>query len=244
MQDDAYIELHQLENTHWWFVGARFIYQTLIEIGFGKGARGQRMLEVGCGSGGNLPTLSAFGPTVGLEMSSQALAMIANRPQLGLVQANAEALPFATDSFDGVHLWAVLEHIENDLDVLREAWRVCRPHGCITLQTAALPVLWSHHDEANLHKRRYVRAQFATLLEMAHLSPIQLSYQNFLAFFPTLVIRRIQRLFVKSPQYDMGISNPWVNKIMLNVLRFEAWFLKKHKFPVGIDLVAVCRVCK
>jgi SAM-dependent methyltransferase len=244
MRDDAYRELHQLENTHWWFVGARFIYRALIEIGFGKESKGQRMLEIGCGSGGNLATLNAFGPTAGLEMSAQPLAMIQYRPQLGLVQASAEALPFASDSFDGVHLWAVLEHIENDLGVLREAGRVCRPRGCITLQTAALPVLWSHHDEANLHKRRYIRTQLAALLREAQLSPIQLSYQNFFAFFPTLVVRRIQRLFVRSPRYDMGFTNPWINRIMLNVLRFEAWFLKKYKFPIGIDLVAVCRVRK
>jgi ubiquinone/menaquinone biosynthesis C-methylase UbiE len=244
MQEDSYAALHQLENTHWWFVGARFIYQTLIKIGLGEEAKNPRMLEVGCGSGGNLPTLSAFGPTVGLEVSSQALTMIKDRPQLGLVQANAEALPFASDSFDGVHLWAVLEHLEDDLVGLREAWRVCRPHGSVTLQTAALPVLWSHHDEANLHKRRYVRDQLADLLRTAQLSPIHLSYQNFFAFFPTLVIRRVQRFFVRSPRYDMGTSNPWITKIMLKVLRFEAWFLKKYKFPIGVDLVAVCRVHK
>jgi len=244
MRDDAYIALHELQNTHWWFVGGRFIYRTLIEIGLGKEAKTPRMLEIGCGSGGNLSTLSAFGPTVGLEVSSQALALIKDRPRLGLVQANAEALPFASDSFDGVHLWAVLEHLEDDLVGLREARRVCRPHGSVTLQTAALPILWSHHDEANLHKRRYLRDQLADLLRTAQLPPILLSYQNFIVFFPTLIVRRIQHFFVRSPRYDMGMSNPWFNKIMLKILRFEAWFLKKYKFPIGVDLVAVSRVQK
>jgi len=109
--------------------------------------------------------------------------MIKDRPQLGLVQADAVALPFAPDSFDGVHLWAVLEHLEDDLMGLKEAWRVCRPHGIVTLQTAALPVLWSHHDEANLHKRRYIREQLASLLRNTQLIPIFLSYQNFFVFF-------------------------------------------------------------
>lgn len=244
MQEESYTALHQLEDTHWWFIGARFIYRSLIEIGLGKETKNPRMLEIGCGSGGNLPMLSAFGPTVGLEISSRALGMIKDRPQLGLVQAKAEALPFAADSFDGVHLWGVIEHLDDDLAGLREAWRVSRPNGFVTLLTSAIPFLWSHHDEANLHKRRYFRGQLKDLLKNARLIPLRISYQNIFAFFPTLLIRRVQRLFTLSSRYDMGVSSGLVNKFMIILLRFEAWFLRKHEFIVGVDLVAVSRVLK
>lgn len=244
MQQEAYAALHRLDSVHWWFVGARYIYRSLLEIGLGNESKNPRMLEVGCGSGGNLSTLSAFGPTVGLDVSSLALAMIKVRPQLGLVQAKAEALPFSADSFDSVNLWGVIEHLEDDLMGLREAWRVSRPNGTVTLLTSALPALWSHHDEANLHKRRYVRNQLADLLRIAHLLPIRLTYQNFFAFFPTLVIRFIQRFFVVSPKYDMGPQISWINTLMIKLLKFEALFIKKFEFPIGVDLIAVCRVYK
>jgi SAM-dependent methyltransferase len=244
MLPEAYEALAGLENGHWWFVGERHVYRSLIELGAGKPQGVLRMLEVGCGSGGNLSLLGEYGPTTGLELSAQALALVPQRPTLGLVQASAEALPFARDSFDGVHLLGVIEHLPDDQAALHEANRVCRAGGMVALLTSALPILWSHHDEANLHQRRYLRSQLKAKLLRARLAPIRLTYQNFFVFPPTLLVRLWQRRKQGPPRYDMGTPPSWINSLLILLVRLEAWLIRFISLPIGVDLVAACRVEK
>ena len=241
MREEAYHALHALEEQHWWYVGARAIYRTLLEIGWGPPLGARRMLEVGSGSGGNLALLSEYGPTVGLEPSPLALRLARQRPLGALVQGRAEALPFARRAFDGVHLLGVIEHLDQDEAALREAARVCRPEGAVTLLTSAVPLLWSHHDEANRHRRRYSRRQLQARLERAGLLPLRLSYQNFFTFLPTLLVRLWQRRRAQPPRYDMGRPPAPVNMLLIWLLRLEAWLIRFLPLPIGVDLVAVCR---
>lgn len=241
MLEEAHYALHALETYHWWYVGARAAYRTLLWLGLGTADGSRRMLEVGSGSGGNLPLLSSYGPTVGVEYSHLALQLTRERPALGLVQARAEALPFADNSFDGVHLLGVIEHLDDDAAALREAGRVCRPGGAITLLTSALPILWSHHDEANRHKRRYLRRELASVIRSSGLVPLRLSYQNFFTLLPTLIVRLLQRLTPQTPHYNMGQPGPFLNGLLGGLLGLEAWLIRYISLPIGVDLVAVCR---
>ena len=244
MHEDAYYALHALERHHWWFVGARLVYRTLLKLGLGGATGSLRMLEIGSGTGGNLSLLSEYGPTVGVEPSWLALKLNEFQPELGLVQAQAEALPFVKNSFDGVNLLGVIEHLEDDKAALEEAVRVCRKSGAVVILTSALPVLWSHHDVANRHKRRYMKVQLAQLLADADLQPLRLSYLNFFIFLPVLIVRMWQRFRAIPAKYDMGTSRYLINQIMILLLRFEAWLLKTIELPIGVDLVAVCRIRK
>ncbi len=244
MLETAYHELHALEDTHWWYVGARAAYRALLDTGLGGPGGGFRLLEVGSGSGGNLPLLEAYGPTAGLEISATALRLTPQPPALGLVQGSAVELPFPDNYFDAVALFGVIEHLEDDGQALREAWRVCRPGGCVALLTSAAPILWSHHDEANLHQRRYTRAGLAAVLTQAGLAPLKLTHQNFFTFFPTLAVRLWQRRRPQAPRYDMSAPPAWLNTALASVLRFEAWWIRSSSFPIGVDLLAVCRPLK
>lgn len=241
MFEEAYRALHDLENDHWWYIGARVVYRTLMEIGLGRPQGGCRLLEVGSGSGGNLPLLGMWGPTLGAELSPLALALTPKKPALGLVLASADHLPLRDGAFDGVALLGVIEHLDNDLAALREARRVCRLDGAVILLTSAVPALWSHHDEANRHRRRYWRTELKEKLAQTDLYPIRLSYQNFFTFFPTLAVRLWQRRNPQPPRYDMSMPPRPVNALLSALLRLEAWFIRFFPLPIGVDLVAVCR---
>jgi ubiquinone/menaquinone biosynthesis C-methylase UbiE len=241
MDEEAYDALLALQERHWWHIGARAVCRTLIRISLGQSSRPLRMLEVGCGTGGNLALLGEYGPTVGIDISFSALGKISRRSKLGLVQASATALPFATGSFDGIHLLDVIEHLVDDLVAVREAARVCRPAGAVLINTSALPVLWSHHDDANHHQRRYYRSQLASLIENAGLIPLRLSYQNFFTFIPTLLTRLYQRWVTRPTGYDIGSFPEPINAILAGILRFEAFLIRFMELPIGVDLVAVCR---
>jgi ubiquinone/menaquinone biosynthesis C-methylase UbiE len=66
------------------------------------GAKG-RTLEVGCGTGRNLPRYDPQLPVIGLEPDADAIrAARARAPHRPLVRASAEALPFRAGAFDTV----------------------------------------------------------------------------------------------------------------------------------------------
>ncbi len=241
MLDEAHYALHALEGEHFWYVGARAVYRVLLKIGLGAPKQSRRILEVGSGSGGNLPLLEEYGPAVGLDVAWLAFDLAESRPSIGLVQASANALPFADASFEGVALLGLIEHLEDDRQTLSEARRVCRSQGAVVLLTSALPILWSHHDDANLHHRRYTRTELQQKLKQAGLRPLRLSYQNFFTFIPTLLVRLWQRRTQSAPRYDMGTPSKLVNALLTRLLKLEAWLIRYIPLPIGVDLVAACR---
>src|SRR4029079_14886838 len=62
----------------------------------------------------------------------------------------------AEEPYDLILLLDVLEHIADDVAALAAARRALRPGGHLLVTVPALPWLWSRHDEANHHHRRYL----------------------------------------------------------------------------------------
>ena len=93
------------------------------------GARG-RTLDVGCGTGRNLPFLPPG--SVGLDPSAEVLGRARRRaPGARLVQGSAEALPFRDESFDTVVSGLVLCSVPDPARALAEVRRVLRPGGSL-----------------------------------------------------------------------------------------------------------------
>lgn len=91
--------------------------------------RGQRVLEVGCGTGLILERARAFASeAVGVDVSGGMLARARDRG-LPVVQAGATALPFADACFDVVYSFKVLPHVAEIREALAEMARVTRPGG-------------------------------------------------------------------------------------------------------------------
>ncbi|MFN8559703.1 MAG: methyltransferase domain-containing protein [Dehalococcoidia bacterium] len=87
-------------------------------------------------------------------------------------------LPFAERVFDAVLALDVIEHVEDDVALLREARRVLRPGGIVVLTVPALPWLWSDHDVVNHHYRRYVRSTLDRSVRAGGFTPVHTSYYN------------------------------------------------------------------
>lgn len=98
-----------------------------------RGARG-RTLEIGCGTGRNLPRYSAEAKVIGVDPSMDALKAARKRaPHVPLVRASTEALPFKRCAFDTVVSSLVFCSVRDPERGLAEAQRVLAPGGVLRM---------------------------------------------------------------------------------------------------------------
>jgi ubiquinone/menaquinone biosynthesis C-methylase UbiE len=107
------------------------------------GARG-RTLDLGCGTGRNLPLFPPGTRAVGVEPCAQSLARARRRsPSAFLVQARAEALPFRDGTFDTVVSGLVLCSVREPATAASEMLRVLGPGGVVrALEHVRSPLPW------------------------------------------------------------------------------------------------------
>lgn len=158
--------LTSLEDRHWWYRERRAILRRELRRLAGPG----RAVDIGAAGGGNTRVLREHGwQAVALEYSHSA-AEIARGRGIPAVRADARDLPVRSGSCGLVTAFDVLEHIEEDYLAAAEIVRVLQPGGTALIAVPADMDLWSAHDEAVGHVRRYSRPGLADLVQKAGLS--------------------------------------------------------------------------
>ena len=238
MQPEIYLEMAKLQDRHWWFVARRMILDRVIsELRLPANAL---VLEIGCGPGGNLSMLKGHGQLHALEtdpLARQLASVLSICPVLpGALPA---PLPFPPASFDLVCLFDVLEHIEDDQAALQSAATLLRPGGRILITVPAYPWLWSAHDEAHHHKRRYTASTLNHVAKAATLAPLRLGYFNTLLFPMIALLRGVRGSLSKESSSDCTLPSPWINQLLTRIFAAERWILSRATFPFGTSLLAV-----
>lgn len=166
-----------LEDRHWWFVGRRSIVRRLVHRILPRGAT---IVDVGCGTGGNLGALAAEYACVGVDTSPDAIALARERfPGIRFLEGRAPEDLGALAAEARLFLLAdVIEHVEDDAGFLARLVRSASPGALFLITVPADPGLWSRHDETHLHFRRYERADLARLWERLPVTCLLLSHFN------------------------------------------------------------------
>jgi SAM-dependent methyltransferase len=152
------------------------------------------------------------------------------------------SLPLARESFDAVIASDVLEHIADDRSAVAEVARVLRPGGVFLFTVPAHPWLWSGHDEALWHQRRYRRAGLKRLLAEAGFELRWLSYWNAVLFPVVAMHRALGRLRRGGePVSDARLPGPLANRTLFGILVAEAAALRYVTFPLGVSLAGVAQ---
>ena len=161
VQSDAIRSLGDIEDRHWWFAERRSLIRSQVE---GVRPVGPA-LDVGAAAGGNTRVLVEAGwDCVALEYSQMGADMASERG-LTVVRGDATKLPIADYALGLVVAYDVLEHIEDDVAAAREFFRCLRPGGQLLVAVPADMRLWSAHDEAVDHVRRYERDELLALID-------------------------------------------------------------------------------
>jgi SAM-dependent methyltransferase len=191
VDERVYADLAELEDGHWWFRGRREVVAALLAHAAMPDA--PRTLDAGCGTGRNLELYRALGGVVvGVDPSPAAVAFAQGGPS-EVLQAAVEELPFADGEFDLVAATDVLEHVDDDTAALRELRRVTATGGWMLATVPAYPRLWSGHDEALHHRRRYVRRELVQRAAAAGFAPVRATYFNTVLLPAAVVGRRLAR---------------------------------------------------
>jgi SAM-dependent methyltransferase len=235
MDESHYAELRDFEDRHWWFIGRRAIAGKLIDrLPLRRDAS---ILEIGCGSGGNLPMLSHYGTLYAAEHHAASRRIARAR---GVAVAVADCLLPDNFPFDGrfdlIAMFDVLEHIEDDHGALC----TCREHldGCLVLTVPTFPFLWSEHDRRLHHKRRYTKRSLHELLSAAGFTVRYMSHINML-LFPAIAAARTWKTFTRSTQTDLAMPAAWMNAFLARLFSAERYAMGRVSLPFGVSLIAV-----
>lgn len=242
MNVSEYEAMYKLESFYWWFVARRSLLESLVK-GLAPRFIRPAILDVGCGTGINLSVLSKYGDAIGSDASEEALSF-SNRRGLGaLVRNQIEALPFGPAKFDMITALDVLEHVDNDLKALDELLRVMKEDGVLVITVPAYGFLWSEHDEALRHRRRYAASELRNKLTNAGFEVDRISYYITVLFFPILFMRFAQSLAKKSIEAKTShiILPSWLNTILIGILGLERLLLRWINLPFGVSIVCLAR---
>lgn len=240
MSPDAYQEMAKTESLHWWFLGRRsIIASTLNSFSLKKDAK---ILEVGCGTGGNLEMLRCFGKVSAFEMDKVAYDIALEKSKnlcdirMGFCP---DEIPFTEERFDLICMFDVLEHIQEDRQTLVKLKTLLKPEGRILITVPAYQWLFGAHDIFLHHKRRYTAGQLLDLVNLAGFKLIKLSYFNTI-LFPLAVIARLKDKILKSSLASgTEIPGKIINEIFKHLFSFERHLLRVFNLPFGVSLIGI-----
>jgi len=237
----AFPMLAQLEANNFWFRSRNRLIIYAIKRYFPKS---QTFLEIGCGTGfvlqgieKNVPYITCSGSEIfsrGLECATQRLS------KTTLFQMDARKIPFS-EEFDIIGAFDVLEHIEQDQDVLRQMYQATKIGGGIILTVPQHPWLWSQSDTYAHHVRRYVKQDLIIKLKAAGFKVVKVTSFVSLLLPLMLISRLTQQSKAKNydPSSELKISGT-LNQVLEKVLDIERWLIQLGlSFPLGGSLLVI-----
>ncbi len=243
MEIQEYERMFRLENYYWWFQGRKSIVINLVRKFLPKNVN-PNILDAGCGTGMIFSHLESYGTVVGIDLSKEALKFCHERRLRPLIHGNLTKLPFKNESFDLIVALDILEHIEKHENAASEFYRCLKKDGVIIFTVPAHPFIWSEHDIALHHFRRYTMCNFKDLLKTQNWKTLKISYAISFTFPAVVLYRVFSKIFKKekqAPKTDLIILPKFFNSILTNLIRIEAFLIKYIKLPFGISIVAALK---
>lgn len=242
MDSSAYIKIMaETESNHWWFCARRVILAHLISsLSLPPHAN---ILDVGCGTGGNLEMLATFGKLSAFEMDEIALniALEKTKNQYDIKSGSCpNHIPFTEQRYDLICMFDVLEYIEQDVEALITIKPLLKKGGRLFITVPAYEWLYGTHDKFVHNKKRYSAKKMQKNVEQAGFKLIKMTYFNTL-LFPLMALVRLKEKLMPNNTVPAGITMPSavINYIFFKIFRFEKFLVPHFNLPFGASLLCV-----
>lgn len=241
---EYFSELAKLEAANFWFKSRNAILiwalKTYAQVF-------ESFLEIGCGTAFVLSGIAAAFPNTrlfGSEILTAGLGYAAQRlPQAKFMQMDARDIPFK-DEFDVIGAFDVLEHIEEDQQVLAQIHQALKPQGIVMLSVPQHQWLWSAADEYACHVRRYTREEIETKVKKAGFEILR-STSFITVLLPAMMASRLLSKKVPAKEYDAQAElrlPQYVNSLFLLLLNCELALIKLGiNLPIGGSRLVVAK---
>jgi SAM-dependent methyltransferase len=240
MDEAAYAQHYEQEETHWWFRGRRRVIWAL--LGRAGLPDRPRLLDAGCGTGRNLVEFGVLGPARGIDPSEQAVAFCRKRGLDHVSRARIEELPFEAASFDLLLACDVIEHVPDDARALAELRRVAAPGARLLLTVPAYAWLWSTHDVFMHHHRRYTLRDLRARTRAAGWEPVVDTYFMTVVLPAVAAIRLTGKALHRGPVSDIRPTHPALNRVLETAVGAEVSAIARGaRLPAGVSIGMVCR---
>lgn len=239
MEKNPYDVEAKVESFHWWFVIRRRLLRRLLHSL--DVPQEFSAVDIGCGTGSNLRTLGSAGlyKVVGLDRSFYALSIAKRKVKLPLINGDINNMPIRLNSVGLIIAFDVIEHVDDDLNAIRELYQVLRKGGILILTVPAFNLLWGIQDVVTGHKRRYSRKEILVKLRQGGFAILRSSYFNFFLFFPILMVRRMIHLMGLRIESENEVNFPLINFLFKTIFSLEVYLLKYLSFPFGVSILCI-----
>jgi SAM-dependent methyltransferase len=209
------------------------------------------VVDVGCGTGANIAALANGYRCIGIDTSSEAIELAARRfPNVRFLCGYApEDLGEAADEARLFLVMDVLEHVPDDFELLSTLLAAARSGSRFLITVPANFLLWSPHDEAFGHYRRYDLKRFTAIWQGLPVAVRLCSYYNARLYPAVRAVRTFNRLMGRSSGVDgtdFHLPSPLVNRLLERTFAGEARRLsalldgRRHEgYRTGVSLIAV-----
>lgn len=238
MKKELISEMYRLETTHWWHVAKRRLVQGRLSKDWPV-TKKVKLLDAGCGTGAMLFELKDKFDVFGADVSAESLSFCRNRKLANLRLVDFERkLPYKNNAFSVIVCLDVLEHVENDRQLLDEFHRILKKGGRLYLTVPAYQFLWTYWDEILGHKRRYRKSNLVKLFGQTNFRIVHASY--FYSFLLPIVIPfRFLKSAIKNSSSDFVQLPLLVNKLMLLLCFMERKIQELVSLPFGLSIFMV-----
>jgi SAM-dependent methyltransferase len=238
-------EAEILEDKSWWVQGRKSIIRKYLSLAT-LGIEFAKILDIGCGSGGNFDVLREFGIVYGCEPSPVLASRARARRIAHEVYENDTDVVLSKVQCNVLTLFDVLEHISDDNVFIKNITKsLITPHS-ILISVPAHPFLFSEHDRLLNHKRRYTKARLANVLLENGYKIRFISHHMTILFPIAMIVRAKERALAsfgrKRVSVDMGDVPASIGVVLQRVLACESILVPHFELPIGLWLFCVaCR---
>jgi SAM-dependent methyltransferase len=241
MNNREYQKMYDHERTYWWFITKRLFIRTFLSSLPKK--KNIKILDAGCGTGGNISLLRHYGQVAAVDVSSAAVALCEKGGFPFIIKASIEKLPFQTHSFDLITLFDVLyhKHIHDDVKTLRYLYTFIKPRGYLLITDCAFQFLYGHHDVNNHARTRYSLPELKGKLHQSGFTVVRGSY-IFCFPFIFFVINRLLTSFkvLSASDTEMNI-HPIINTFLKKIGAAENSILQYTNLPFGSSVIVLAQ---